>query len=62
MEVEPNIPQNSENACFAAENNICIENPSILTSNLDIHCNNVESKGKTGCFPYKVAHDELKGR
>ena len=62
MQVESDIAKKEESEWFAAENNICIENPSDFRDIHDIHFHKTPSKIKYECFPFKVAHDKLKGR
>ena len=50
------------NDSFEVENNICIENQSDFSDIHKIPCNDTPSQMKNGCFPFKVAHDKLKGR
>jgi len=62
MQVESNTSKKGESEWFAAENNICIENPSDFRAIHDIHFNQTQANIKYECFPFKVAHDQLKGR
>ena len=60
MQVESDIAKKEESEWFAAENNICIENPSDFRGIHDIQFNHTASTIKNDCFPFKVAHDKLK--
>ena len=62
MQVESKHSKQGESDWFTAENNICIENPSDFRAIHDTHFNQTHSKIKYGCFPFKVAHDKLRGR